>query len=311
MFVRTTRAARRRRPGRTLVQSRREKEAGSALTAALRTARYEVLPTAGTADAVERHVPRELPVTVTASPRRGIEPTLALVEELARRGYRTVPHLAARSIADETELADVLDRLAAVDVDEAFVIAGDNVRPAGAFSDAYSFLLALQRLRRDGLGRSLERIGVAGYPEGHPMVAPEVLVDALTAKQPMATYVVSQLCFDAETTLGWVRDLRRDGITLPVYVGIAGAVDRRRLLRVASRIGVGQSARFLRRHRHQLARLLLPGGYRPERLLRRLAPGLTDSELGIAGLHVYTLGSLAATERWRRRALDRLGEPGP
>jgi methylenetetrahydrofolate reductase (NADPH) len=268
-----------------------------------------VLPLSAAADEVERHVPRRLPVTVTASPRRGIEPTLALAEELARRGYRAVPHLAARSVVDETELADVLARLEAAGVDEAFVVAGDNVRPAGAFSDAYSLLLAVQRLRRDGLGRSLERIGVAGYPEGHPLVAPEELVDALTAKQTIATYIVSQLCFEPGTIQAWVRDLRRDGVRLPVYVGIAGAVDRRRLLRVAGRIGVGQSARFLRRHRHQLTRLLLPGGYRPDRLLRRLAPALSDPDLDLAGVHVYTLGSLAATERWRRRALDRLGEP--
>lgn len=283
--------------------------AGSGLATALRRARYEVLPVTGTADEVERHVPRQLPITVTASPRQGLEPTLALTEELTRRGYRAVPHLAARSVVDQAQLADILERLAAVGVDDAFVIAGDNVRPAGGFADAYSLLSATHELWRSGVGRPIERVGVAGYPEGHPLVAPEELVDALTAKQPMATYVVSQLCFDPGTIATWIRGLRRDGVTLPVYVGIAGVVDRRRLLRVAGRIGVGPSARFLRRHRHQMLRMLLPGGYRPDRLLRRLAPALSDPELDVAGIHVYTLGNLAATERWRRRALDRLGEP--
>lgn len=264
---------------------------------------------AGAADEVERHLPRQLPVTVTASPRRGMEPTLALVEDLAERGYRPVPHLAARSIVDEDHLRGVLGRLSAVGVDDTFVVAGDNTRPVGDFADAYSLLTAMHRVWRTGVDRPIQRIGVAGYPEGHPLVAPEELVDALTAKQSMATYVVSQLCFDPGTTEAWVRELRRDGVRLPVYVGIAGVVDRRRLFRVAGRIGVGPSARFLRRHRHQAMRLLLPGGYRPDRLLRRLAPILSDPALDIAGLHVYTLGSLAATERWRRRALDRLGEP--
>jgi methylenetetrahydrofolate reductase (NADPH) len=259
------------------------------------------------ADDLERHVPRQLPVTVTASPRHGIEPTIALAERLAARGYRVVPHLAARSIEGEAHLADVLRRLDTAGVDKAFVVAGDNVRPAGGFADAYSLLTAMDRLWRTGVGRPLDRIGIAGYPEGHPMAAPKELLNALRAKQSLATYIVSQLCFDAGTILSWVRELRRDGASLPVYVGIAGAVDRRRLLTVAGRIGVGPSARFLRRHRHQMTRLLLPGGYRPDRLLRQLAPGFADPEPALAGLHVYTFGSLATTERWRRRTLGRLG----
>ena len=35
-------------------------------------------------------------VTVTASPVKGLEPTVDLAERLAARGYRVVPHLAAR-----------------------------------------------------------------------------------------------------------------------------------------------------------------------------------------------------------------------
>jgi methylenetetrahydrofolate reductase (NADPH) len=277
------------------------------LTAALRQARCEVLPVTA-ADDIERHVPLQLPVTVTASPRHGIEPTVALAEQLAGRGFRVVPHLAARSIEGEAHLADVLRRLDSAGVDDAFVIAGDNVRPAGPFADAHALLTAMDRLWRTGVGRPLDRIGVAGYPEGHPMATPEELLDALRAKQSRATYVVSQLCFDAGTILSWVRELRRDGVTLPVYVGIAGAVDRRRLLAVAGRIGVGPSARYLRRHRHQMTRLLLPGGYRPDRLLRPLAPAFADPKLAVIGLHIYTFGSLATTERWRRRTLGRLGD---
>lgn len=279
-----------------------ERSPSGGLIAALREARCEVLPVTDAED-IERHVPLQLPVTVTASPRHGIEPTVALVEQLAARGFRAVPHLAARAIEGEAHLADVLRRLDTAGVDDAFVIAGDNVRPAGPFADAHALLTAMDRLWRTGVGRPPARIGVAGYPEGHPMATREELLDALRAKQSRATYLVSQLCFDADTILSWVRELRRDGVTLPVYVGIAGAVDRRRLLTVAGRIGVGPSARYLRRHRHQMTRLLLPDGYRPDRLLRQIAPAFADPKLAVVGLHVYTFGSLATTERWRRRAL--------
>ena len=59
-------------------------------------ARYEVLPTATTEEKVLASVPRDVPVTVTASGAKGLEATLALAEAFSRQGYRAVPHLAAR-----------------------------------------------------------------------------------------------------------------------------------------------------------------------------------------------------------------------
>ena len=44
----------------------------------LRNARYEVLPTRSAEQAVIESVPSDVTVTVTASPTKGLEPTLAL-----------------------------------------------------------------------------------------------------------------------------------------------------------------------------------------------------------------------------------------
>ncbi|HLW45854.1 MAG TPA: hypothetical protein VKR78_06530, partial [Acidimicrobiales bacterium] len=46
-------------------------------------ARYEVLPTADVVDDVVTHVPKDVTVTVTASPKRGLEATVATAERLA------------------------------------------------------------------------------------------------------------------------------------------------------------------------------------------------------------------------------------
>jgi len=59
--------------------------------------RYEVIPLAGAEEAVLEHVPTEVKVTVTTSPKKGLEPTLELAERVARHGYDVVPHLAATS----------------------------------------------------------------------------------------------------------------------------------------------------------------------------------------------------------------------
>ena len=97
----------------------------------LRRPRYEVLPAASTEDTVLEWVPPEVTVTVTASPAKGLDPTLDLTERLAARGYRVVPHLSARLVRDDAHLAEIVARLKASGVDDVFVPAGDADPPAG------------------------------------------------------------------------------------------------------------------------------------------------------------------------------------
>ena len=56
----------------------------------------------------------------------------------------------------------------------------------------------------------------------------------------------------------------RENGRLPIYVGVPGIADPRRLLRMAVKIGVGDSARFLRGRKSGLLRMVLPGGYSTE-----------------------------------------------
>lgn len=95
-------------------------------------------------------------------------------------------------------------------------------------------------------------------------------------------------------------------MTLPVHVGVAGPVQRAKLLSMATKIGVGESTRFLTRHASWFVRFAAPGGYSPEKLLTRTEKALTDPASGVAGLHLFTFNQIAETERWRRSLLDRL-----
>ncbi|HWE34457.1 MAG TPA: hypothetical protein VG410_13280, partial [Solirubrobacteraceae bacterium] len=78
-----------------------------------------------------RRVAPELTVTITSSPTRGVEATLALAELLIGHGYRVVPHLAARLIAGRAQLTEVLARIEALGVRDVFVVAGDIAEPVG------------------------------------------------------------------------------------------------------------------------------------------------------------------------------------
>jgi methylenetetrahydrofolate reductase (NADPH) len=73
---------------------------------------------------------------------------------------------------------------------------------------------------------------------------------------------------------------------------------------VSIKIGLGESARFLRAHRAWLKRLVTRT-FSPEPLMRRLEPLSTDPAANIAGLHVFTFNELERTERWRREAIER------
>ncbi|HYN91038.1 MAG TPA: hypothetical protein VER75_03880, partial [Thermoleophilaceae bacterium] len=102
-----------------------------ALAELLRQSRFEVLPIDGIEQEVLAHLPREVKVTVTASPRRGLEAALDLSERLARAGYPVVPHLSARLVRDRDHLDEVLARLHDAGVRELFVPAGDATDAAG------------------------------------------------------------------------------------------------------------------------------------------------------------------------------------
>jgi methylenetetrahydrofolate reductase (NADPH) len=93
---------------------RMDRSGRQALVAFLSSPRYEVLPTDDIEDRVLASVPHEVTITITASPRRGIEATVDLAERLGRHGYQVVPHISARLIRDYAHLREVLARVAAI-----------------------------------------------------------------------------------------------------------------------------------------------------------------------------------------------------
>jgi methylenetetrahydrofolate reductase (NADPH) len=266
----------------------------------LRSPRFEVFPAGGVEDAVGEWLPLEMTVTVTASPAKGLDATLDLTERLAGRGYRVVPHLSARLVADDAHLTDIVSRLTACGVDDVFVPAGDADPPAGRFDSALSLLERLAEM-----GNPFARTGITGYPETHPRIEDDITVQAMWDKRRHATYIVSNLCFDPVTMRRWINRVRARGVTLPLYVGLAGPLERARLLRMAAKAGAAESARFLAGHTEWFLRMGTPGGYSPERLLSRLAPTLSSPAAGVEGLHLFTFNQVQQTEQWRRALLAR------
>jgi methylenetetrahydrofolate reductase (NADPH) len=272
----------------------------AATAALLRKPRFEVLPLDGIEEQIRTHLGTDARVTVTASPRKGLDATLELSERLADAGYTVVPHLSARLVRDHVQLEEIVARLLEAGVRELFVPAGDATEP-GEFAGAADLLQAMGPLRD-----RFDEIGITGYPETHQLISDEETIQAMFAKAPMATCIISQICFDASVIAWWIGEVRRRGTALPIWIGMPGSVEHAKLVRISMKIGLGESARFLRHHSNWLSRLLTRQ-FKPDPLLRGLAPTLADPAANIAGFHLYTFNEVARTEKWRRETLKRLG----
>jgi methylenetetrahydrofolate reductase (NADPH) len=266
----------------------------------LKTAKLEILPFRSVLDEL-RLIDGGATLAVTASPAKPLEASVLLGAELRAAGFEVVIHLAARMVADRAHLARLLSSMRETDLARAFVIGGD-ASPAGEYPDALSLLQALV-----AADHHLIEIGIGCYPEGHALIPDEALLNALRQKAPYADYMTTQLCFDGTALTAWIRARRAEGIALPVDIGMPGAVDTARLLRIATRIGVRTAGRFALKQRGLVGRLLRPGGYRPDGLMADLAPTLADPDAGVRGLHVFTFNQVERTAAWRRRFLASIG----
>lgn len=262
--------------------------------------KYELIPLKNVMEQSE-HLPSGATVSVTASPAKGMAATIDLTLELQARGCAVIPHLSARLTQDRAELQSILDRLDRASIDRAFVVGGD-AQDAGEFFDGLALLSAMEEL-----GHGLTEIGIPGYPEGHHIVDHKTIERALDDKTSYASYVTTQMCFTPTAISEWVYAIRERGVGLPVYIGIPGVAELKKLIGLSVRIGVGASSRFLSHNKSLAGKLVRPGGYSPDDLIIGLAPLLADPLANIAGFHIYTFNQVDSTEEWRREMLEKLG----
>lgn len=266
----------------------------------VREAYMEIFPTDSVEERLEVLEPGSY-VAVTCSPSKGVDETLDMSERLASRGFKVVPHIAAKMVRDKAHLGEIIGRLNDTPIVSIFVPGGDVSKPAGVYTKALELLRDMAEFEH-----RFTEIGVAGHPEGHPAVTNDVLMEELKKKQEVSNYIVTQMCFDADIIGSWVRELRDNGITLPVWLGLPSVSNRTSLMTTSLRIGVGNSLRYLKNHGSIAAKLLMKKEYRPDDLLFDLAPHLADPELNIAGHHIYCFNQVAKAESWRHEFLAEL-----
>ncbi len=150
------------------------------------------------------------------------ERTIELVTELKHRiRIEVAAHLTCVG-HDADEIARICDRLRANGIENLMALRGDPprgsrsfVQPEGGFGHA-SELIAFLRSRYDFC------LGGACYPEGHPE-AESLVADMLHTKAKVdagASFLTTQLFFEADRYFVFVRGARELGIRIPILPGI-------------------------------------------------------------------------------------------
>jgi methylenetetrahydrofolate reductase (NADH) len=237
-------------------------------------------------------------VYVPYLPRAQFGDTISVCRHLIGEGLSPVPHLAARAIPSRRQLDNWLSELAAAGVDSLFLIAGDAARPCGPFFDTLR-ILETGLLQRHGFNR----LGIGGFPEGHPHIDTAACRRALAFKTAYARetgtemWLVTQFVFEAEPFFIWLRALRDDGFAFPVRIGIPGPAQLRTLLAFALRCGIGASAKALAQRPAMVQKLA--SRWSPDPLLASLARGcLADPLAPILGIHVFPFGGIRQSAEW-------------
>jgi methylenetetrahydrofolate reductase (NADPH) len=266
----------------------------------LENAYMEIIPIPGIEERLGALQPNSH-VAVTCSPTKGVDETIELSEKLIAQGFQVIPHIAAKCVSGEKHLETIVKRLDALSIESIFVPGGDRPEPIGEFNNAYDLLKALQKS-----GHNIKNIGIAAHPEGHPDVNEKILMEALEKKKDLADYIVTQMCFDANILGDWLVRINQQGVHLPVWVGLPGAIERGRLLRTSLRIGVGDSLRFLRKKSQVAAELMKSSIYNPDKLVTSISEYKDIADTNLAGYHIFCFNQIEITEKWRTETISKL-----
>lgn len=241
-------------------------------------------------------------IYVSAIPTR---PSIELVEQTVmtrKNGLEPVPHIAVRNYSSKDELSDLVGCLSAeAGVKRVLVISGDRPDPAGPFSASLE-VIESGVLQQHGI----THVSIAGHPDGHPVVADDVMQRAMLAKVEAAEQsgltvdVVTQFGFDGAAMVRWVRKLRDLGVQCPVRLGLAGPTNLTTLLRYAQRCGVKASVGGVAKHAGLVKHLF--GVSAPDGIVRILADENAAGSLGAVAAHFFSFGGVGATAKWAAHA---------
>ena len=220
-------------------------------------------------------LPKVKDVYITMLPGDDYKGVANKAAELTKSGFNPVPHFPARSIKNQNELKDFVNRCKDGGVKQALVIGG-SAQPIGDFHCSLQLL-------ETGLFEGW-KIGIAGHPDGSPDISDKDLEKAMIDKKPYADYIITQWSLDVKPIAAFLSKQ-----TLPVRVGITGPLKISSLLKFANIVGAKNSINFLKTNVTKALDLLKPRD--PNDIIEQLKDSADN-------FHIYTFGGLKETNKW-------------
>lgn len=246
-------------------------------------------------------IPQGTKVNVTFLGNEDLQMRVAAAKAVKDLGFVPVPHISARRLHSQAELEEFLGALQEVGATEhVFAVGGDPAEPDGPYPDSLS-VIQTGLLQKYGV----REVSIAGYPEGHPDIASDILwrhledKSAALKEQGLDAVILTQFAFDTDPVIAWINDVRSRGIDTQIRIGTPGPAGIKRLIGFARRFGVGANAMIVKKYGFSLTNLMGTAG--PDRFVGDLSQLLgQDPASGDVSLHFYTFGGLLATSEWAR-----------
>lgn len=266
----------------------------------------EVLPkSAAKVESFKDTLPAHTRVYIAHILNEDISAMVTTAKRLKEEGFAVMPHFPARMIKNKAMLHDWISAYQnEAGVDQALLLAGGLGKPIGDFHSSIELI-------ETGLFDkfNFQRLHIAGHPEGNKDIDPDGGIDnisnALSWKQEYSEKtdasmaIVTQFCFDASAIHEWALSIKKDGIDIPIHIGLAGPAKLQTLLKFSIECGIGASMKVLTKRAKDLTKLLLP--YTPAKVLSELAEFKTkDPNLNIEQVHFFPIGGIQKTADWLR-----------
>lgn len=240
-----------------------------------------------------------------------IQEMISTAKRIQSEGFAVIPHFPARIIENKVILEDWIKAYQEeANIDQALILAGGVDKPHGIFENS------MQLVETELFSKyNFKNLYFAGHPEGNKDIDPDGteknVNDALVWKQKLNERtdinlaLTTQFCFDSKPVIKWANELNKNGINIPIHIGVAGPAKLQTLIKFSIACGVGASLKVLHKRAKDIKKLLLP--FEPNEFLETLALHKKNNpDFNITNIHFFPLGGIKTTSNWIKNATQKL-----
>ena len=240
-----------------------------------------------------------------------IQEMISTAKRIQSEGFAVIPHFPARIIENKVTLEDWIKAYQdEANIDQALILAGGVDKPQGIFESS------MQLVETELFSKyNFKNLYFAGHPEGNKDIDPDGteknVNDALIWKQKLNERtdinlaLTTQFCFDSKPVIKWANELNKNGINIPIHIGVAGPAKLQTLIKFSIACGVGASLKVLHKRAKDIKKLLLP--FEPNDFLETLALHKENNpDFNITNIHFFPLGGIKTTSNWIKNATQKL-----